>query len=70
MYLLYNYNMTLDFSSEAPDQKNFIKKAGKRIENVGKKVLPVAQKVLPVAATIVPTLRPIAAVVEAIPTRR
>ena len=62
--------MTLDFSSEAPEKKNFFKKAGKRIENAGKKVLPVAQKVLPVAATIVPTLRPIAAVVEAIPSRR
>jgi hypothetical protein len=62
--------MTLDFSSEAPEQKNFIKKAGKRIENVGKKVLPVAQQVLPVASVFVPALRPITAVVEAIPSRR
>lgn len=62
--------MELNFSSEAPQQKNFIKKAGKNIGNAAKKVLPVAQRVLPVAATIVPALRPVAAVVEAIPSRR
>jgi hypothetical protein len=62
--------MELSFSSESPDQKNFIKKAGKGIENAAKKVLPVAQKVLPVAAVIVPALRPVAAIVDAIPSRR
>jgi hypothetical protein len=62
--------MELSFSSEAPQQKNFIKKTGRGIENAAKKVLPVAQKVLPVAAVIVPALRPIAAVVDAIPARR
>jgi len=62
--------MELSFSSEAPQQKNFIKKAGRGIGNAAKKVLPVAQKVLPVAATIVPALRPVAAIVDAIPARR
>ena len=62
--------MELSFSSEAPQQKNFIKKAGRGIGKVGKKVLPVAQKVLPVAAVIMPALRPVAAVVDAIPSRR
>ena len=62
--------MELSFSSEAPQQKNFIKKAGKGIENAAKKVLPVAQKVLPVAAAIIPALRPVAAIVVAIPARR
>jgi hypothetical protein len=62
--------MTLDFTSEAPEQKNFLKKAGKNIGNAAGKILPVAQKVLPVAAVIVPALRPIAAVVDAIPSRR
>ena len=62
--------MELSFSSEAPQQKNFIKKAGRGIGNAAKKVLPVAQKVLPVAAVIVPALRPVAAIVEAIPARR
>jgi hypothetical protein len=62
--------MELNFSSEAPQQKNFIKKAGRGVGNAAKKVLPVAQRVLPVAATIVPALRPVAAVVEAIPVRR
>lgn len=64
--------MTLDFSSEAPDQKNFLKsvgKVGKNVGNAAKKVLPVAQKVLPVASVFVPALRPITAVVEAIPSR-
>ena len=62
--------MELSFSSEAPQQKNFIKKAGRGVGNAAKKVLPVAQKVLPVAATIVPALRPVAAIVDAIPARR
>ena len=62
--------MEMDFSSESPDQKNFLKKAGKGIEKAAGKVLPVAQKVLPVAATIVPALRPVAAIVDAIPSRR
>jgi hypothetical protein len=62
--------MELSFSSEAPQQKNFIKKAGRGIGKVAKKVLPVAQKVLPVAAVIVPALRPVAAIVDAIPARR
>jgi hypothetical protein len=57
--------MEINFSSEAPDQKNFLKSVGK----VGKNVLPVAQKVLPVASVFVPALRPITAVVEAIPSR-
>lgn len=51
--------MELNFSSEAPQQKNFIKKAGRGIGNAAKKVLPVAQRVLPVAA-----------IVDAIPARR
>jgi len=55
--------MEMDFSSESPDQKNFLKKAGK---GIGK----AAGKVLPVAATIVPALRPVAAIVDAIPSRR
>jgi hypothetical protein len=62
--------MELSFSSESPHQKNFIKKAGRGIENAAKKVLPVAQKVLPVASVIVPALRPVAAIVDAIPSRR
>lgn len=51
----------MDFSSD-PEQKNFLKKAGK----AAKKVLPVAQRILPVAATIVPALTPVATVVGAI----
>jgi hypothetical protein len=62
--------MELNFSSEAPQQKNFIKKAGRGIGKVGKKILPVAQRILPVAATIVPALRPVATIVDAIPLRR
>jgi hypothetical protein len=65
--------MELSFSSEAPQQKNFLKsvgKAGKNIGNAAKKVLPVAQRILPVAAVIVPALRPVAAIVDAIPARR
>jgi hypothetical protein len=62
--------MELNFSSEAPEQKNFIKKAGKGIEKAAGKVLPVAQRILPVAAVIVPALRPVAAIVDAIPSRR
>ena len=62
--------MELNFSSEALQQKNFIKKAGRGVGNAAKKVLPVAQRVLPVAATIVPALRPVAAIVDAIPARR
>jgi hypothetical protein len=62
--------MELNFSSEAPEQKNFIKKAGKGIEKAAGKVLPVAQRILPVAAVIVPGLRPVAAIVDAIPSRR
>ena len=58
--------MELNFSSEAPQQKNLIRKIGK----VAKKVLPVAQRILPVAAIVVPALRPIAAIVDAIPARR
>lgn len=52
----------MDFSNEAPEQKNFLKKAGK----VAKKILPIAQQVLPVAATVVPQLAPVATVVGAI----
>jgi hypothetical protein len=62
--------MELNFSSETPQQKNFFKKAGKGIGKAAKKALPVAQRVLPVAATIVPALRPVAAIVDAIPARR
>jgi len=58
--------MELNFTSEAPQQKNLIRKIGK----VAKKVLPVAQRVLPVAASIVPALRPIATIVGAIPVRK
>jgi hypothetical protein len=58
--------MELNFTSEAPQQKNLIRKIGK----VAKKVLPVAQRVLPVAATIVPALRPVATIVGAIPARK
>lgn len=58
--------MELNFTSEAPQQKNLIRKVGK----VAKKVLPVAQRVLPVAATIVPALRPIATIVGSIPARK
>jgi hypothetical protein len=62
--------MEMDFSSESPDQKNFLKKAGKGIGKAAGKVLPVAQRILPVAAVIVPALRPVAAIVDAIPSRK
>lgn len=58
--------MEINFSSESLEEKNLLKSVGK----VGKSVLPVAQKILPVAATIVPALRPVALVVDAIPSRR
>ena len=58
--------MELNFTSEAPQQKNLIRKIGK----VAKKVLPVAQRILPVAATIVPALRPVATIVGSIPVRK
>ena len=54
---------SMDFSSDAPEQKNFIKK---KVIPVVNKVLPVAQRVLPVAATFVPALAPVATVVGAI----
>jgi len=58
--------MELSFSSEAPQQKNFLKSVGK----VGKNIGNAAKKVLPVAAIIVPALRPVAAIVDAVPARR
>ena len=53
----------MDFSSDAPHQKNFIKK---RFIPAIKRILPVAERVLPVAARFVPALAPAAAVVGAI----
>ena len=53
----------MDFSSEAPEQKNFLKK---KVLPAIKKALPIAQQVLPVAATFVPALAPVATVVGAI----
>jgi hypothetical protein len=53
----------MDFSSDAPHQKNFIKK---RVIPAIKRILPVAERVLPVAARFVPALAPAAAVVGAI----
>ena len=50
----------MDFSSDAPQQKNFIKK---RVLPAVRRALPVAQRVLPVAATFVPALAPVARVV-------
>jgi len=56
--------MEMDFSAtDAPQQKNFIKK---KVVPAIKKVLPVAERVLPVAATFVPALAPAATVVGAI----
>lgn len=65
--------MDLNFSSKAPEEKNFMKSVGKIGRNVGnaaKKVLPVAQKVLPIASVFVPALRPVATIVDAIPSNR
>jgi hypothetical protein len=57
-------NMEMDFSStEAPHQKNFLKK---KVVPVLKKALPIAERVLPVASTFVPALAPAATVVGAI----
>ena len=53
----------MDFSNEAPEQKNFLKK---KVLPAVKKALPVVEKVLPVAATFVPALAPVATVVGAI----
>jgi hypothetical protein len=53
----------MDFSSDAPQQKNFIKK---RLVPAIKKAFPVVERVLPVAAKFVPALAPAAAVVGAI----
>ncbi len=53
----------MDFSSDAPHQKNFIKK---RLVPAVKRILPVAERGLPVAARFVPALAPAAAVVGAI----
>lgn len=50
----------MNFSSDAPQQKNFIKK---KVLPAVRRVLPVAQRVLPVAATFVPGLAPVARVV-------
>jgi hypothetical protein len=57
------YSIIMDFSSEAPEQKNFLKK---KVLPAIKKALPIAQQVLPVAATFVPALAPVATVVGAI----
>ena len=56
----------MDFSSDAPHQKNFIKK---KVLPAVKRVLPVSQRVLPVAATFVPALAPVARVVGALGSR-
>lgn len=54
----------MDFSAtEAPQQKNFLKK---KVLPAIKKALPAAERILPVAATFVPALAPAAAVVGAI----
>ena len=60
--------MEMDFSStEAPHQKNFLKK---KVVPVLKKALPVAERILPVAATFVPALAPAATVVGAVSSLR
>lgn len=60
--------MEMDFAStEAPEQKNFIKK---KVIPAVKKVLPVAERILPVAATFVPALAPAATVVGAVSSLR
>jgi hypothetical protein len=56
----------MNFSSDAPQQKNFIKK---KVLPAVKRVLPIAQRVLPVAATFIPALVPVAAVVGALGSR-
>ena len=53
----------MDFSSDAPHQKNFIKK---NLFPAVKKIVPVAERVLPIAARFVPALAPAAAIVGAI----
>ena len=53
----------MDFSSDAPHQKNFLKK---KLVPAIKKIFPVVERVLPVAAKFVPALAPAAAVVGAI----
>ena len=50
----------MDFSSDAPQQKNFIKK---RVLPAVRRALPIAQRVLPVAATFIPALAPVARIV-------
>lgn len=54
--------MILEFASNAPEKKNFIKKVGR----VAQRILPIAQRILPVAATFVPALAPVAAIANAI----
>ena len=56
----------MNFSSDAPEQKNFIKK---RVLPAVRRALPVAQRVLPVAATFVPGLAPVARVVGVLGSR-
>jgi len=54
--------MTLNFSTEAPEQKI-------KIGRIIKKVVPVVQRILPVAATFIPALAPVAAISAAIGAR-
>ena len=65
IYLFKNktYSIIMNFSSESPQQKNFLKK---KVLPAIKKALPIAQQVLPVAATFIPALVPVATVVGAI----
>ncbi len=60
-----SHHIKMDFASEsdAPHQKNFIKK---KVVPAIKKAFPVVERVLPVAATFVPALAPAAAVVGAV----
>ena len=53
----------MNFSSDAPQQKNFIKK---RVLPAVRRALPVAQRVLPVAATFVPALAPVVTVARVV----
>ncbi len=56
----------MEFSSDTPKQKNFIKK---KVLPAVKRVLPIAQRVLPVAAVFIPALVPVATVVGALGSR-
>ena len=56
----------MNFSSDAPQQKNVIKK---KVLPAVRHALPIAQRVLPVAATFVPALAPVARVVGALGSR-